>query len=373
MGQIGFGVGCLPLVPKMSKQEQCSDVMTTGWWNEKIEAGLGTLPSVTNLEIAIHRIGVRVPRHNDILLAARDYDVDFTASPIEPSHIKFSIVIPKRMQLEVTPWLSRSFECERFEVSIIYGDYGPVTFVRTLDDNEEHGQVAHIVALVREFLKQEFRRTRADLSVYAVGPSPFWAHFMVLPRPSGEYGPNTSWTTTQRGYDLVHFFYSPEESDAEAYDRLKAELSGLLSLYYFLVRSRERRYGRANMVSDLTDTLVSMHNDSGFKAWLRRVFKSGGVARHLLLAVITSRHINSEELRQADAILKGDVDINVLDQIRKKLELEATKDYSPELETAREVAMILEASRKKDYEVAMLSIATALGGTAGAIAALIAG
>jgi len=158
MGQIGFGVGCLPLVPKMSKQEQCSDVMTTGWWNEKIEAGLGTLPSVTNLEIAIHRIGVRVPRHNDILLAARDYDVDFTASPIEPSHIKFSIVIPKRMQLEVTPWLSRSFECERFEVSIIYGDYGPVTFVRTLDDNEEHGQVAHIVALVREFLKQEFRR-----------------------------------------------------------------------------------------------------------------------------------------------------------------------------------------------------------------------
>lgn len=374
MDRVGFGVGCLPVFPAGIPDAELKPTSRT-WWAEQIQDSLGSLPSVTNLIVDISQIGLRIPRRNDILLTSGEYDVDHSPSPSDPSVVKFNIVIPRRMQEEVHPWGRESYDCENFEVMTEYGRYGPVTFVRPLEGSMEQGRVAFLVAMVREFLKQEFSRTGAALAVKATGPSPFWAHFMIRPRASAEDdSEDVVWISRTRAYDLVCFRYdSNSESAAEAYDRVRSYLLEQLSLYYFLTRSRDRRRERAQIVRELTHDLIQVHDASGVRAWLRRIFKSSGLAKELLLAVIMSKQVGTEELRKADEILITELEAEPLPEIRKKLAERATVSNLSELETAHEIATILESRRKIDYEVIMLSTATALGGAAGAIAALLAG
>ncbi|GLE58469.1 hypothetical protein NJBCHELONAE_37790 [Mycobacteroides chelonae] len=155
-------------------------------------------------------------------------------------------------------------------------------------------------------------------------------------------------------------------------------LSEPFSAYYFQVRARHKRYERANVVAQLTDELMSVHARPGLRGWFARTFRSGALARELLLAAITAKQLDVEERGRSNAALhevESDSGSPRLDlpELDVRCKNEASSGFVDRLTMAQEVASTLEHGRISQYEVLVVSASTILGAAAGAIAALIAG
>ncbi|WP_264922487.1 hypothetical protein [Mycobacteroides chelonae] len=378
-GSIAIGVGCLPFVvldESGAHDRTFAKLVSEKWWKEKLESGLGLLPSITDLAVEIPDTSGRMPNATDILHQYLDeYDIDYDFGPGAYSFIGFTITIPRRMQPELVGRIR--VDSEHFKVFTVYGHSGPVTFIRS-NDKADPRPSAYVV-LVREFLIHELARLKAPIAVKAIGPSPFWGDFTLVPSREITTDLAVKWSQSAHGYDDIEFTYSQESIDADsAYGTLVRALSEPFSAYYFQVRARHKRYERANVVAQLTDELMSVHARPGLRGWFARTFRSGALARELLLAAITAKQLDVEERGRSNAALhevESDSGSPRLDlpELDVRCKNEASSGFVDRLTMAQEVASTLEHGRISQYEVLVVSASTILGAAAGAIAALIAG
>ncbi|OHU30230.1 hypothetical protein [Mycobacteroides chelonae] len=379
LGSIAIGVGCLPFVvldESGSHDRTFAKLVSEKWWKDKLESGLGLLPSITDLAVEIPDTSGRMPNATDILHQYLDeYDIDYDFGPGAYSFIGFTVTIPRRMQPELVGRIR--VNSEHFQVFTFYGHSGPVTFIRS-NDQADPSPSAYVV-LVREFLIHELARVKAPIAVKTIGPSPFWGDFTLAPSKEIMTDLAVKWSKSAHGYDEIAFAYSQENIDSNAaYGALVRALSEPFSAYYFQVRARHKRYERANVVAQLTDELMAVHARPGLRGWFARTFRSGALARELLLAAITAKQLDVEERGRSNAALheiESDtgsprLDLPELDVLCKE---EASSGFVDRLTMAQEVASTLEHGRISQYEVLVVSASTILGAAAGAIAALIAG
>ncbi|WP_131815190.1 hypothetical protein, partial [Mycolicibacterium holsaticum] len=214
--KIQLAVGCLSIVPLISADADetfLRQLMNKTWWKETLEAGLGLLPSVTDLRVKIDGIGGRMPPKSDILDTyvdkdKQEFDIDYDPGPSLNSSVEFNITIPKRMQASLLRGGDET-ECERFEVVTHYGYGGPVTFIRSFDQPGQSGRPSTFIVLVREFLIHELARANASVGVKPTPPSPFHAELLLWPSEEITTEFKHTWTKSDVSYDVVEFFYDP--------------------------------------------------------------------------------------------------------------------------------------------------------------------
>jgi hypothetical protein len=371
---MGMGVGCLVFVPSVFLRSYANFGPRTerAWWKKELESGLGLLPSITDLRVEVTGISQRMPPHSDILSSPIDYDIDYSVGPSVHSYITFTVTIPKRMHANFIG--HREVNSERFKVTTFYGYHGPATFVRSTDGQDKRPST--YLVLVREFLKSELTRLETDLTVQRTGPSPFWAD--VFLRPSGTATDlSVDWTENLNSYDDVVIYYNPESEPEKAYSTVTELLREPFSIYYYHVRARNRRFERANIVATMTDELIAVHSRNGIRGWFRKILRSGGLARELLLAAITAKQLDVENRAQMQNDLgavdsKDELPRLDLPVLTALCEHESNASFVDQLTMGQEVANTLEGGRMNQYEVFVISVATLLGGIAGGVVALIA-
>jgi hypothetical protein len=319
----------------------------------------------------MQRFGARGGALQEHLDDEQSYDVDLDPGPATYSFIAFNVTIPKRMQVALMKELNPEFDTERFELLTFYASNGPVTFIRSRDE-ADIARAHSYPFVVREFLIQELKRAEAPVSVVTTGPSPFHADIAIL--PSGDIGSNFafSWEETDL-LDKVEFYYDPATEDAsDAYIRVVEAIRDPFSTYYFQVRAGNRRLMRAGAVRRLTQQLIAKHTQTGLRASLNRTFRSGTLAREVLLAAITAEQLDvSERSELRDDLRKMTTQVK-MPRLAELCQREADRSYIDDFAMAKEVANALELGRMNQYQVFVVSASTVLGGAAGALTALIA-
>lgn len=381
---VPMAVGCLPIVPKPgpgTDEQVFLQLMSQEWWRAQIEIGLGLLPSITDLSVHIGGIFITPRPDSDILEEDEsdfNYDIDYDPRPDLYSIIAFTLTIPKRMHSDLIHAEGRQLDSERFRVSTAYGMHGPVTFVRSVDKQAREDRPSTYIVLVREFLLQEFERLDAPIELKPVGPSPFWADMHLVPASDLGAEIAVEWRKSSIGYDDVDFLYDPESIDLlTAFNTLARRIIEPFSTYYFLVRSRNRRLKRANIVARFVDKLISTHRRKGIRGSFTKILRSGVLARELQLSAITAKQLDVEERTHASELVRegqSSDEILTLDipELKKLCDEEAKATYVDRLTMAQEVANTLEGSRMNQYQVLVLAGCTLIGAVVGAAGALIA-
>ncbi len=378
MDEMGFGVGCYTFTPVEADGDETAGERPANlleWWKDKLEEGLGQISSITNLSVEVRGLSAQAPPRFDLLDYEDPFDIDYHMHPGLGSKISFTVTIPDRMQAGLMPWKEfDSIGCERFGFCTMVGPYGPVSFVYCIDEPSPEASLKYssLVVLVRKFLEKEIERAKASVRFHVTGPSPFWANFRVRHFGEGEEPGGIIWRKARLGYDNVEFLTSETRDLKEATLGMFESLSHQFSYYYRLVRERRRRYYRSELVSEMAEELIEVHQGQGVRAWARKTFKAGGLAQDLLLAAIRAKQLEVQSVTLVEGILGRLTLHKDLDPLREKCQKEAQSSYKDKLDSAQEVAKLLEGGRMKKYEVFMLTVATIFGGAAGAAAALIA-
>jgi hypothetical protein len=375
----GFGVGCYVFVPTISGDESRAPIAETllnaRWWRKRLETDLGPIASITNLKVSISEINASSPPSSDIIDHQNPYDLDYNVGPIDGSYVSFTVTIPERMQGSLMLGLqSEPIGCERFYFVTYCGQHGPATFVHCVDEPNDkfRFQASNLVILVREFLRKEIERTKAPVEFISVAPSPFWGDFELVETHNDSAAEAHKWEKMERGYDHITFT-RPDISDMTAeLDDLFHSLLEPFSIYYKLIRDEDRRRKRSELISERTADLIRKHEQNGILGWTRKTFRSGGMAQDLLLSAITVKQLEIQSIDWNQDVIKRLDIYGSPEELRQKCKASTKKLFIQNLESSQEVAKLLEGGRMKKYEVFMLTAATALGGAAGAIAAIVA-
>ncbi|MFI8523036.1 hypothetical protein ACIGB8_01205 [Promicromonospora sukumoe] len=300
---------------------------------------------------------------------ADNYRYDFWPEPA-PCDIWFDVHVPKRMQADLLGEKSGDGAgAESFRIHTDYGWHGPCTFVSCLDGDEKTSP-DKAVRVVHKFISQELKRSSSPIRMARVGPSPFHMVGTIAEDPSGPEGLHFE-VVEVVGYRVYNFNYHPG-----SFDNLEAAEIGLhesvsreVQLFYDLIRRRNRRMHEAKRLSMIADQLAARHTRTGLKSWHHRVFRSGHAARSLALEAMQARLVSAQDAEDArsniQAALENTRDLHAFTQY---LEEESHDSTATEIETAVEIARLVESARSADYEVAIIAGSTLLGGLIGGIA-----
>jgi hypothetical protein len=355
--------------------------ITVADWKKKLTAALGDIAAVGELTVEssleVGLVGVR-----DALVPTI-------------GRVEFTLAIPKRIQDELNP-LSLPFPDagERFRIITLLEFHGPATFVFCEDSIEDARAGTSAVFYVREFLQRELARSSHSARLVSIGPSPFHADLKVV----WDSSPSQDITSSEppldpekppvRGYIDPRTNKRPWGTEIEIVCRPRVAtdpfemvteivltaLAKELSLFYQLVRDTDERRELANELAERAGDLVGLHRTEGLKGALTRLFKTAPAARDLMLDAITAETMQREhEMQGREAINDLYSSIYGWKLFANDLDSQLKEDFSPLVDAARKTGELLEGSRKKEYEIMILSASTLLGAAAGAIAALIAG
>lgn len=369
---VKVGLGCLYFVPVLAPGEVQSFPWSDDQWTQALEQSLGQIPSITALNVRCRGAGRFASTEEAENLET--FDCGNFEHPFYGTGVQFTVTIPQRLHCEFRPFADyRPLDAERFEVTILYGRRGPVSFVRAL----EYGQrtqatsQALYIALVREFLMRELERVGARLLVRNTGPSPFHANFVIEPLDGMGSDLGYEWDSQKLGYADVRLLYDPDIHGLdEFYRQTLLQIVEPFSDFYHFVRMRNRRMLAEEKVASKSDKLIAIHQSKGLKAWLTKTFRSGGLARELILDAIAAKQADVESRSEVSkALLKSYAEV----QIPELVEMceDVNVGFVERIEMAEQVARTLEGGRVSQYEVLMVSLSTILGGVAGTVAALV--
>ena len=218
---------------------------------------------------------------------------------------------------------------------------------------------------------RELERVGARLLVRNTGPSPFHANFVIEPLDGMGSDLGYEWDSQKLGYADVRLLYDPDIHGLdEFYRQTLLQIVEPFSDFYHFVRMRNRRMLAEEKVASKSDKLIAIHQSKGLKAWLTKTFRSGGLARELILDAIAAKQADVESRSEVSkALLKSYAEV----QIPELVEMceDVNVGFVERIEMAEQVARTLEGGRVSQYEVLMVSLSTILGGVAGTVAALV--
>lgn len=364
---IPFGIGCFAFESPANP----NDPVSLEAWGEGVRKGLEDLPQLDDVQI--HLPCMQTSRRGSSPEAAGDADRrDYMVPHPVGAVVDFRLRIPTRIQHEEAPMTRGGWRVpgEQFRVTTRYDLAGPVTFVSCLDPNLDPlvGSTAMIVVW-KHLTKHLEKATSLQFSV--IGPSPMHVRTVLQPRQQ-ETGIAWDQPFQTASQEAATFYFSPaafaDPRDAE--NELYETISRELSTYYLLVRARNRRLFRASAIGSKTANLIEAHRAPGFRGMARRLFRTGAQARSLGLEVLDAEfraaqdeYISNERI----SLLYGGGDGPFANFVREV----SAESFTAYTENARSVVELLESSRTKEFEVAVVGASTLLGATAGALASVL--
>lgn len=336
-------------------------------WPALVESSLLAIPSVTEVRVEVDRSNL-----SDFSLDEPLIDDDNERGYFWPEPpfgaLWFDVTIPKRMQPELLGE-SGDVGAESFRVRTDYGWHGPCTFVSCLD-GDEATEPEKAVRLVHAFIKQELERSNSLIRIARVGPSPFHMTGSIA-EGDGPSEPLTFKVVEIVGYHSYEFEYLATAFDDidDAETALQYAIAPDLQLFYDLARRQSRREMEAFRLSVVAVELARRHTATGLASWFHRVFRSGTSARRLALEAMQARLVSAQDAEYARTSIQSNIDnTDVLNAFTNFLVEESHDSTRTEIDTAVEVARLVEGARSSDYEVAVIAGATLLGGLVGGLA-----
>jgi hypothetical protein len=329
---------------------------------------------VQNLDLGLFRLGEpRVEDEGDgrVLLDRR-----FLPHP-SAGVISFDVEVPATVQ-DRLGFTTPSVVGEHFSVRIHFTDLFPVLYVIPRDQSARSPSMA--VVLVREFLLDELSRRDPVVELRVLGPSPFWADFAVRAAPTGApilsvVGVEVTRVAQRLSYDDMFFDYDPAVygNDEEALDAVLGLIRVELALYYELQKQSQERLYKWVGVSNNVESLVALHQATGFKVSVTRWLRAGKLSRQLALQIIQvesetrrDQQIGARELRE---VYQG----FSLSAFREDVEGTLAEQTAADYPGAKELVAMLDARRIQDVNLAALVASSTVGGVVGALITAIAG
>lgn len=368
-----LGFACMPFEVPLTRSPQ--------EWVNDVRRGLEQMATVSNIRIDVAPEHLPEPPddgEDDGEPVHDNYRDSFWVEPVFGA-IAFDVHIPVRLQKDILAdgvVIRRRVGAEQFRVSTVYGFEGPCTFIWVLDEVDPSDvDVSGAVILVHRFMSKELERGATGVRMARVGPSPF--HMNAVLCAAGE--PQEEEIAVVRlamyGYESVEFRYDPDLFDSieEAAAALEGALSSQLCLYYWLVRMKNQHAKSIGDLAQKTQNLVKFHSQGGVGGWLTRLFRTSGEARKLGLLALGARTTEAEQARGAAAAIKTVLaQSDTVPAFEPYLHELAEVDNEASISNAREVVQFVEAGRRSEFEVLMISAATVLGGVAGGVVGFIA-
>jgi len=358
-----FGIGCFIFELK-------EDYANVQKWFESVKNELGSISSiyeiVTNLPGKIFQ--GRVDIFDD-----ESSDVKDVPQPTA-GEVSFKLKIPERFQVEYSPYFyvnGKQPATADFAVTIKYSYDGPVTFVEPLGIADD-SLASFSVVSVREHLIRELQKSGGRMTMYTIGPSPFHVDFRISrSTDAAPEGVEPIERRPMRGYDLCEFKFYKEHGFDLAKEVSYKVLADELSLFYRISKDSMIRSRHIGDLYDSFNELVEFHQRTGFRGVAGRIFRTSRKARTLLLDLFALESIESHEKKGAGEsvkMLSGDGRrILFEDKFAELME----HSHAGELGMIRNSASMLESGRTKDFEVAIIALATVVGGLAGTVSSLI--
>jgi hypothetical protein len=358
-GTIGFGVGCFHF--GVSKPGPFK--MTLAEYAHEVEQALKRLPTVNNIQM---RVG---PDKDDVFERATEDDVvyidDGVAVPL-PSHFSlwFDVFIPRRIQDEVFPNHGAWSGSENFQVHIRYEYDSPVAFVIPLRQSEDFEPTAAI-PVVREYLARELNKESTTIRFGTLGPSPMHANFFVRQTPNQESA-EISTFATQLGYARVDISFNTKNLiESKLLENAIALVADEADLFYHLESMRVFAIKEWREFQEEVDPLI----ESDAPEPLLKRFRISGRANQIQKA---HRDLTMFEYRIASNEFVGEREFEKLySRVRVPIikpmleELLKGQDIFPTQHIGK-LLTFLEQRRSKASELAIVVLASVLGGVAGA-------
>ncbi|MDD7923049.1 hypothetical protein [Actinomycetospora chibensis] len=348
-------------------------------WERFVKAELEKIPSVSEIEFALDGGWVGA---DEVKVLEGDLPDDLQVIQPGGGTLTFEVTIPLRVQEGLFGAVAPILDCTQFRLITYYEFEGPATIVRCLEGDLAENDPSDAVFLVREFLENELRtRRESRLKLVTVGPSPFHANFSVVDDAAdlneGKASPLGNMLFERRGQlGYAEYLFHKErsaESVAEFARSVPPILARQLAFFYSLSVARAIRIKNADVAERAREELVKRYRAHGLGALLYRLFRSGRAARNTLILVIELENTESRHKRQYENGLRefesqGE-EVAILGEMKEAAEFSQLDD----LKSARETVVALDEVRKKEFEVAVVSLSTLLGAAAGAVASLLSG
>lgn len=368
-----FGAGCFFFASPTAK--------SLAAWRETVKAELGKIPSLSSIEFDLQDDWIEMGPFPG--LSPESAIKDSFGQPGSGT-FTFEVSIPERVQRDISNGLYPVLGCTRFRVATFYEYEGPTTLVRCLDGDLIEDDPSDAVVVVREFLTRELSvRRGCELKFAVLGPSPFHANFSVVDdlgdldaRDTRSLAEMYFERKAQLGYAEYYFCqdYSRTDLSREEFSRRVAQvLARQLAFFYAMSVGRATRIRNADLAEEMRENLVRRFQKKGAAALLYRTFRSGAEVRNLLVTLIEFENVESRHRRQYQHGVREFESQGEEVIFEREMEDTATASQLDDLKSARETAVALDDVRKKEFEVAVVSLSTLLGAIAGAVASLISG
>lgn len=365
----GFGVGCFHFAPV---EPQTGEFDSTNFVKELI-ANLEKITNITGINVkgfrAFRFLGIEVLKN----IPSIRFGPYVFPNPLN-SKISFELFIPTRIQEELLSPKIRTLTADRFNVSIYYDNYMPVSIVEPIEDVPIFSSES--VVVVRKYLERVFSESK-DFTIcfQFLGPSPFHADFFIFReiKDSKDTGPREKYVECEvkrfPGYDDINIIAKNFRSD-EA-EKIKETsfrcIVQEIGFYYRIVQFRNKIWRRRSKIASSIRSLRNMHveKSSTLRAFLN-IFKFKKTINSAFFQIYDLELDllgipNMLESRQKEIL-----DLGLVEYLKEYAERELPNPSSQGIEQALRVLKVLEARQASFLQNSIVFLAAVGGAIVGA-------
>lgn len=229
---------------------------------------------------------------------------------------------------------------------------------------ECHGyEPSDAIAFIRNYLEEKLRGN-AKVQFQFLGPSPFHADFFVT-RHNGQHGEAIAKdiSFSGRGYRTLYFEFPV--ADHELIDSFISINQDILSLYYAVIRYRNRSMRLGAKIAEGTEQLYSRSQSRGFLSSIPRWFRNGRIIDDVYKSILDQKMNDIGRARFLTEAKETDT-IDESDIIYPFIEREAKDELWMPTDHVKDILKMLEDRRQGYIRNTTTVVAGLIGGILGA-------